>query len=112
MKDTYKLKINCDKSQIKDLEKLLEKPSTNSENLFWEWCIDDDLKPTDAFDKYLNLLDGKYDDLKKISIDRESISIWRYYTYDQECSLEISPETMVRIGQQGIVLCISCWQDH
>jgi hypothetical protein len=80
--------------------------------VFWEWLIEDDSKPTEAFSLFLNFLAGKYDELAKIGINRENISIWRNYQYDQECNLEVSPEQMKSLGEQGIVLCISCWQHH
>ncbi len=80
------------------------------DHLYWEWSILDDITPTNAYDNFLNLLSGKYDALKKIGSNRDHISIWRYYTYAQECSLEISPEQMKKMGDQGVTLCISCWQ--
>jgi hypothetical protein len=112
MKDTYELRIKCSDNPVKEVEKLLGKNSSNTDIFFWSWIIEDDCKPTEAFSLFLNFLDGKYDELAKNGIDREKISIWRYYQYDQECNLEISPEQMKSLGEQGIVLCISCWQQN
>ncbi len=110
MKDTYCLRINCSLDKLGQVEKVLDKKSDNSDTSLWEWSIKEDLRPTDAFNAFLDLLEGKYDDLAKIGLQKSNISIWRYYEYDQECNLEISPEQMINLGSKGIVLCISCWQ--
>jgi hypothetical protein len=112
MKDTYALRIRCSQPTIKEIEKTLGKASSDLDNGFWEWLVEDNIKPTDAFQGFLSLLNGKYDELAKIGVTRDHISIWRNYEYDQECSLEISPQQMISLGEQGIVLCISCWQHH
>ena len=73
--------------------------------------MEEELDPAiDFVDRFLNLLDGKYNALSKIGVSREDITIWRYYEYDQECNLEIAPNKIKRLGEQGISLCISCWQ--
>lgn len=112
MKDTYALRITCSDNPVKDVGKLLGENSSNTDVDFWEWLIEDDSTPSEAFSLFLNFLASKYDELAKIGIGRENISIWRYYQYDQECNLEISPEQMKSLGDRGIVLCISCWQHH
>jgi hypothetical protein len=112
MNNTHILRVKCNQSEIKNVEATLNKPSTDLDRLFWKWSISDDVTPAEAFNNFLNLLIEKYDALEKIAIDRSKISIWRHYEYDQECSLEISPEEMRKMGAQGIVLCISCWQSR
>jgi hypothetical protein len=112
MKDTYELRIKCGDTPIKEVEGLLGRNSSNTDSAYWEWLIENDSKPSEAFSLFLDLLTNQYDGLAKIGISRENISIWRNYQYDQECNLEISPEQMRSLGEQGIVLCISCWQHH
>ncbi len=112
MKDTYELRIKCGDTPIKEVEGLLGRNSSNTDSTYWEWLIENDSKPSEAFSLFLDLLTNQYDRLAKIGIARENISIWRNYQYDQECNLEISPEQMKSLGEQGIVLCISCWQHH
>lgn len=57
----------------------------------------------------MDILDGKYLALEDIGVTRDMISIWRLYEYDGQCNLEYSPAEMKRLGDNGITLCVSCW---
>lgn len=59
---------------------------------------------------FLSLLEGKYEKLESIGISRENISIWILYEYEGQCNMEYDPVSMKKIGENGIVLCISCWE--
>lgn len=59
---------------------------------------------------FLSLLEGKYERLESIGISREDISIWVLYEYEGQCNMEYDPVSMKKIGENGIVLCISCWE--
>ena len=59
---------------------------------------------------FLSLLEGKYEQLESIGISREDISIWVLYEYEGQCNMEYDPVSMKKIGENGIVLCISCWE--
>ena len=59
---------------------------------------------------FLSLLEGKYEKLESIGISREDISIWVLYEYEGQCNMEYDPVSMKKIGETGIVLCISCWE--
>ena len=59
---------------------------------------------------FLSLLEGKYEKLESIGISREDISIWVLYEYEGQCNMEYNPVSMKKIGENGIVLCISCWE--
>ena len=59
---------------------------------------------------FLSLLEGKYEKLESIGISREDISIWVLYEYEGQCNMEYDPVSMKKIGENGIVLCISCWE--
>ena len=43
-------------------------------------------------------------------ISREDISIWVLYEYEGQCNMEYDPESMKKLGESGILLCISCWE--
>lgn len=64
----------------------------------------------DVISEFLDLLIGKYELLEKLGVTRRDISIWLLYEYDEQCNMEFAPETTLRLGQEGITLCISCWQ--
>ena len=59
---------------------------------------------------FLSLLEGKYEKLESIGISREDISIWVLYEYEGQCNMEYDPVSMKKIGENVIVLCISCWE--
>ena len=59
---------------------------------------------------FLSLLECKYVKLESIGISREDISIWVLYEYEGQCNMEYDPVSMKKIGENGIVLCISCWE--
>lgn len=61
---------------------------------------------------FLSILEGKYNQLNKIGVARENISIWVFYEYDGQCNLEFSPSDLLKIGKEGITLCISCWEGN
>ncbi len=63
----------------------------------------------DFINNFLDLLESKYDKLSEIGIKRSDISIWYLYEYDQQCNMEFDPTRLKRIGENGITLCISCW---
>lgn len=64
----------------------------------------------DFINEFLDLLEGKYDQLLKIGIARDDITVWMLYEYDGQCNMEFLPEQMKRLGANGITLCVSCWE--
>ncbi|KAA0991682.1 hypothetical protein [Dyadobacter aurulentus] len=59
---------------------------------------------------YLNLLESKYELLKQHGIKSSDITIWMVYEYNNECNMEFHPEDTKRLGDNGIILCVSCYQ--
>ena len=59
---------------------------------------------------FLDLLEGNYEKLSLVGVERDDISIWLLYEYDQQCNMEFLPHNLKRMGENGIVLCVSCWQ--
>ena len=78
------------------------------------WCYALDEKDEDEYidfiNIYLDVLEPKFNVLENIGIPREDISIWRIYEYTQQCSMEIGPKEMKRLGNNGITLCIDCYE--
>jgi|NOAtaT_6_FD_contig_123_81064_length_1879_multi_5_in_1_out_2_2 hypothetical protein len=60
-------------------------------------------------DRFIDLLDGKYEQLAKVDIQRSDIIFWQYYAYDSQCNLEFTPKQLKKLGDNEIRLCISCW---
>ena len=112
MKYSYILRINCDNNLSEEITHLLKVKPTQSTFKRWELEIvqDCDSEYIDYIQYFLDILKDKYNPLEQIGITRDSIEIWIYYEYDQQCNMEFSPHDLRNIGNNGISLCISCWQ--
>jgi hypothetical protein len=118
----YKLDIsnaNSTETYNKISELLAWKPvrndnDLNSKHSFRVWSYEvtsEDHEPDFEFvNVFLDRLIPEITELQKLGIEKENISIWLLYEYDQQCNMEFPPKTMKRLGDNGIVLCISCWQ--
>jgi hypothetical protein len=111
MKNTCILRIDCEDSKKNSVSNILGK-QPNEDEPYWEISIvqDNSSGPIHYIDEFISILNGKYDSLSELGIRREDISVWRYYEYDQECNMEISPREMKLLSDNGIILCMSCWQ--
>jgi hypothetical protein len=111
MKNIFVLRIDCEDIKKSSVSKVLGRQS-NKDAPYWEISIiqDDSSGPVNYIDEFIGVLDGKYDSLSELGIQREDISVWRYYEYDQECNMEISPREMKLLSSNEVVLCISCWK--
>lgn len=62
-------------------------------------------------DSFLDLLETKYDDLEAVGVERKDISIWINVSHEEEsCEFFLDPLTVLRLGEEGIKPCITCWQ--
>jgi hypothetical protein len=112
VKYSYVLKIDCNENSPEVITSLLDIAPTISNDNRWELEIiqDENGNYVDFIQIFVNILKDKYIKLEEIGIKRDSISIWIYYEYDQQCNMEFSPDNLSKIGNNGISLCISCWQ--
>ncbi|MGB7415979.1 MAG: hypothetical protein WA902_17380 [Thermosynechococcaceae cyanobacterium] len=112
MKITYILKIETNELGLSNISDILGQASSNSDNDVWTLEITerDSDPPTNFVRDFLGILEGKYEDLSHSGIESSDISVWIYYEYDEQCNLEFLPEDMKRLGENGIALCISAYQ--
>ena len=79
-----------------------------------DWTYEVDVSTNEEYYDFINIfcdiLEGKYDELKLLGIEREDIVFWTLYGYDTQCNMEYPPEELRRLGINGIKLCISCWE--
>ena len=108
----YSLRINTvNLIQVRQVNELLGVRSNYSkEDWYLEVVQKEDDPPFRFIDYFLSLLEGKYERLESIGISREDISIWVLYEYEGQCNMKYDPVSMKKIGENGIVLCISCWE--
>lgn len=107
----YSLRINAPEEIYDEINKLLGVDS-NYPEAGWGIKIEANENTYDIniVDYFLSLLEGKYDELSKIGVQRDDITIWMLYEYDGQCNMEIFPKEMYDMGRNGIALCISCWE--
>lgn len=86
--------------------------SSNYPEVGWglEIVEDDNDLQTNAIEYFLKILDNKFQLLENIGIQREDISIWLLYEYNDQCNIEFIPSVLRSIGDFGLSLCVSCWQ--
>jgi len=95
---------------VKPTDKGFEKTRQESPNTWTYQVIEEQDDPFyDFINIFLDLLEYKYDKLAEIGIKRSDISFWYLYEYDQQCNMEFDPIRLKRLGENGITLCISCW---
>ena len=111
MRDFWSLRIRCNDS-FRDTVTVILGVEPNVKESVWE--LEKIIEEEDAYVNYieyfLDLLDGNYEKLSLIDVERSDISIWLLYEYDLQCNMEFLPHSLKRIGENGIVLCVSCWQ--
>ena len=106
----WSLKINCEDSLKDSVSVILGvKP-----NIKYGWELEKIEEEEDPYVNYieyfLDLLEFNYEKLSLIGVEKSDISIWLLYEYDQQCNMEFLPQNTLRLGENGIVLCVSCWQ--
>lgn len=106
----YRLQIRCNSQNKKKLESILGK-SNDEPAVGWGFIIEEDSpKFTQALNLYIELIDANIKELRENDISADDITIWYMYEYEQQCNMEFWPDITKRIGELGIVLCISCWE--
>jgi hypothetical protein len=119
MRAFYKLQISFTESietfnaisdilVIKPFDKDLQSGKTPNE---WTYeVVQENEDPYfDFIKEFLDILENKYERLSSLGIQKEDISVWYLYEYDQQCNMEFDPTRLKRLGDNGITLCISCW---
>lgn len=113
MKLKFVLRIKCDCFQKKEIDRILTMSSCDDDD---DWELElvevESDPPIDFVDVFLNILNKNCYHLNEVGIQKKDMSIWIYYEYDQQCNMEFLPDQMKRLGENGIVLCISCWKSE
>jgi hypothetical protein len=78
--------------------------------IVWSYAVDESADNFDFINIFLDKLEPNFDELKKLGVTKDDITFWLLYEYEQQCGMEFSPNEMKRLGDNGITLCIDCWQ--
>jgi len=76
---------------------------------FWIYDITED-ETTDYVDFFIQFIKKNKEKLQNNGITSDDITVWLLYEYEQQCSLRISAKDMELLGEENIVLCVSCWE--
>ncbi|RZK47954.1 MAG: hypothetical protein EOO99_11865 [Pedobacter sp.] len=110
MGTAYEIRINCNEQGKKDIEKILGVSSDDS-SIGWSLTIEESSEQFyDALNIFTDLISSNLQELNKAGIKTDMITFWYLYEYEQQCNMEFWPDITKRIGELGIVLCISCWE--
>ncbi|AFY71731.1 hypothetical protein Pse7367_3496 [Thalassoporum mexicanum PCC 7367] len=107
----YKLQIRAEQVTPSEISLILGQKASRSFTKTWVYELTDTLSDVPYLvDEFLKILDGKFEILEQNGIKRSDI-VFRYiYEYDQQCNMEFNPKEMKRMGENGIKLCITCWE--
>lgn len=59
--------------------------------------------------EFTKILSGKLNELKSIGITKNDIRGWFIYDYEHQCNMEFTSRQLKLLGDNGIKLCISCY---
>ncbi|WP_448105199.1 hypothetical protein [Pedobacter panaciterrae] len=106
----YRLLIQCDIEKKKEIDIILGESNDDPE-IGWSLIIEEDSpRFNQALNFFIDLIETNLIKLKNIGVSIDMITFWYMYEYEQQCNMEFWPDITKRIGELGIVLCISCWE--
>lgn len=105
----YSLRIKAKDTLYRVISQILRK-SLEDFSRGWIFEVKQEDNYFDFINEFLDILEGHYNELEDIGIERGDISIWIVYGYEQQCNLEFSPNALNRLGENGVSLCISCYE--
>lgn len=107
----YILKIEASKDAFPEITAILEVEPSKTQNV-WELSIDEDNALfTRAIAYLVSIIESKKAELEGIGVTHDSISVWLYKPYTGQCNMEFNPNEMKLLADNGITLCISCWEE-
>ena len=110
----YKLNIDTTPDNLEQINNLLGVKQNKNTGIWTYELIHADtplaIQEDTVISHFLNIIEGKYDQLLRLGIKRENITLWIIYEYDNECNMEFHSEDTKRLGENGITLCVSCYQ--
>ena len=110
MKYFFSLRIKATPEQSYKITNILG-IGPNYPQLGWEHdLVVKDNEYSNFIDYFISILRGKYEKLEDIGITRDKISIWMIYEYEEQCNMEFTPEDLKKLGDNGINLCVSCYE--
>ncbi len=112
MKYIYSIRIDTDSLSKENIEDIIGIKS-NFEYATWGIEIEEREfdEPIYFVRSFMNIIEDKIPILESFGIERDEITIWKLYAYNDQCNMEFDAEDLFRLGKNGIKLCISCWEE-
>lgn len=108
---SYELRIDVNENYYEKVSGVVGvRPVNYDSGWFYEILFDENGEYYNVINRLLDLLEGKYEELTELNISCDDISIWMTYAYNGQCNMEFEPDTLKRLGENGIALCISCYE--
>jgi len=110
-KSSYQLRIDVDEKYYELISSILDlKPVNYKYGWSYEIILEEEPGYFNIIEKFLKHMYGKYEKLKELGVERENITIWIIYGYNNQCNMEFTPYLLKQLGDNGISLCISCYE--
>ncbi len=107
----YSLRIDSSEDKYDEISKILGVGIVDYK-LGWQLEVNlNNEGNRDVIAEFLNLLKDRYSELNQIGVKQDDISIWLIYEYKGQCNLEFEPEILKKMGENGIRLCLSCYNE-
>ncbi len=108
----YSLRITSTNEQIPLISDVLGVPVGKNSETGWTYEVirGDTDSYFDFITRFLEVLKGKFTSLERIGVKRDDISFWAIYEYQEQFNIEYSPQDMKKMANEGITLCVSCYQ--
>ena len=114
MKLNYWLSIEAKNHLHHAITEILGVESNQSKGDNWLWIVtqNENDQYFDFINVFVDLLTSRKQKLQEFGITFADISIWMIYWHDGQCNMEFDPERMKKIGNAGINLCITCYEEY
>ncbi len=113
MKYHYSLKIETKSPEISQKLNSIFQVEGSPIKTEWEYAtIENEDDPYhDFIALFSNMIIENRDDLLRLGIKEDDISVWMLYEYENQCNMEFHPEQLGKLAKAGVTFCISCWEN-
>jgi hypothetical protein len=110
MSRTFAIRINASSNTFESISEIFNHYPTRTQ-ADWELALEDDSEISpNVFEYLVEVLNSNLPLLATLNITKADISLWYFYEYEGQCNMEFDTQILKRLGDLGVVFCISCWK--
>lgn len=110
MSRTFAIRINANSNTFESISKIFNHYPTITQ-ADWELAVEEDSEVSpNVFEYLIEALNSNLPRLANINISKADISFWYFYEYEEQCNMEFDTQILKKLGDLGVVFCISCWK--